>query len=159
MKKGISKIVLTLFSTAGLWACSNRQAAFDGMIPAGATSVSFARQSDAGVGVTFHASTDPNSYRYVDAIRNKLHESGYTLCKKSAISQWEKQPAAAGHAAAQGVWIVELYAAHGYGSFFVLRSEALPTDGGRVWNQGFSLAVQSIPPARQNMASIKDFCD
>ena len=159
MNNGMSKIALALLVTASICSCSNRQDTFDGMIPAGATSVSFARQSDAGAGVTFHVNSDANSYRYVDAIRKKLHESGYTLCKKSAISQWEKQPEGAGHPADHGLWIVELYTADHYGSFFVLRSVALPADGGRVWSQDFSLAVQSIPPGRQDMASIKDFCD
>ena len=159
MKNGISKIALTLLATAGLCSCSNRQETFEGMIPAGATSVSFSHQSDVGAGVTFHARSDANSYKYVDVIRQKLHESGYTLCKKSAISQWEKQPVGAGHPATQGLWIVELYTSDHYGSFFVLRSVALPTAGGRDWSQDFSLAVQSIPPGRQDMASIKDFCD
>lgn len=153
------KVVLTLIATLVASACSNRQTPFDGMIPAGATSVSYARQSDAGNGVTFNVSSTPNSYEYVDTLRAKLHASGYTPCNKSAISKWEPFPTDDRHKSPAAFWIVELYTAENYSSFFVVRAEASPTENGRNWIQSFSLAVQTIPKGRQNMASIKEFCD
>jgi hypothetical protein len=140
-------------------ACSNQENTFDGMVPAGATSVSYAQHSDAENGVAFHVTTQPKSYKDIDVVRARLRASGYTLCEKSAISEWAPQPEGSQHQAIKGFWIVELYASDRYKSFFSLRAESIPTAGGTAWNQGFSLASQTIPEGRQDMVSIKEFCD
>lgn len=148
-------LALAVFSIS----CSDRMTQFDGMIPSNATNVSYIRQSDESMGVTFQVSLPRDSYQDINAVRTKLRTSGYRLCSKSEISKWEPFPHDAQHHAPSVYWIVELYTMENFGRFFLIRTTESPTKDGGTWIQNFSLALQIVPKGRQNMASIKKFCD
>jgi len=149
-------LVITVLMASG---CTNRRALFDGMVPASATSVHYVDESRLNIGVKFRLVSSPNSYQYVDAVRQKLHSAGYTLCNKSAITKWVPRPFDPREAAAPAFWINELYASKGYGSFFLVRVDSIPAVNGLTWNQKFVLSEQIIHDGKQNMANIREFCD
>jgi hypothetical protein len=151
--------LLVFLSVLALAACSKREDQFKALVPPGATSVSYIHQSDVSEGVTFHVQSEPKSYRYIDAIRKKVSASGYVLCKKSALNEWAEKPVEAGSARHKGFWLVELYAMKDYSKFFMVRVDGTPINDGANWRQGFLLAAQTVPQGRQDMESIKKFCD
>ncbi len=151
--------LLVVLAAMGTTACSRQHNQLEAMVPAGASSVSYIHQSDLSDGVSFHLISEPESYRYVESIRHALHAQGFSLCKKSAISGWAAKPLQSGEASHGEFWLSELYKKDGLGKFFMIRADGAPVDGGAHWRQGFLLAVQTVPEGRQDMASIKNFCE
>jgi hypothetical protein len=158
MTTSAAKAVLVGIMALVVLGCSNRHAQFDGMVPAAATSVQYTDQTGGGNGVTFHVTSAPNSYQYVDTVRRNLSASGYSLCAKSAIAQWTPQPVDSQSVEKSGFWINEMYSTKGYDKFFLIRVDSIPTANGKAWNQRFTIAAQTIVEGKQNMPSIKEFC-
>ncbi|NII53158.1 hypothetical protein [Luteibacter sp. SG786] len=157
MRRYIVKTVL-LMGLGASSGCSQGGAQLDALLPAAATSITHTQHSEAGDGVAFNLETPPFSYEYIEGLRSKLRSSGYTLCEKSAIKNWERKPSDAQPHGEEGFWMVDLYEAKHYTSFLIVRVLATPTDRG-TWRQHFFLAVQEVPEGRQDMKSIGKFCD
>ncbi|WP_448098452.1 hypothetical protein [Luteibacter yeojuensis] len=158
MKSAIQHVLILTLTISSI-SCSDRLTQFDGMIPSDAKNVSYLRQSDKSMGVTFQVRSQRDSYQDIDAVRTKLRTSGYRLCSKSAISKWEPFPQNAQPPVPSVYWIDELYTMEDFGRFFLIRTTESPTKDGSTWIQNFSLALQIVPKGRQNMASIKEFCN
>jgi hypothetical protein len=154
-----TKALIIVTTGIAILGCTSQHAQFVGMLPAGATSVTYSNSSKTDSGVAFHMVSAPNSYQYVDAVRRKLSASGYELCGKSAISKWTPRPTYPRNSAEYGYWINELYATKGHGKFFLIRVDAIPDMSGQTWRQAFTLATQSIASGHQNTSSIREFCD
>ena len=160
MKFNVRNVAFLFFIVGCITACSNNKSnPFSTMIPAGATSISYVHESDLSDGVSFKITSKPKSYDYVQGARQELGRSGYSLCKKSAISEWEPLLADDKSVVPNTFWMVELYARKDLGKFFVLRVVTEPTGNGSDWLQTVHLAVQTVPPGRQNVASVSEFCE
>lgn len=159
MNRIVTRAQLIVVATVMLVGCTNHRAQFDGLVPASATSISYATRTDGSSAVTFHVASPARSYDRIDDVREGLKAEGYGLCRKSAISKWEHQPASPRDKTLPGFWIVELYSSARYEKFFVLRVTARPSIDGRTWDQHFSIASQAVPAGRQDMSSIKEFCE
>ncbi|QWT20483.1 hypothetical protein KPL74_00380 [Bacillus sp. NP157] len=152
-------LVFATFIVACIAACTNGRNQFSTMIPASATSVTYAHDLTSGEEVSFDVLSKPGSYQYIQPIRNELGRAGYVLCKKSAVSTWKPSPGSDTGGLPNKSWIVEMYATRNFEKFFVMRVNAGPSEHGAEWAETFHLAAQNVPKGRQDMTSIKEFCD
>jgi len=131
----------------------------DAMVPRSASNVSHEKRPDGSTAVSFQIVSRPDSYDHIDVIRKDIKALGYELCTKSAVSKWAPRPTSAQDHADKKFWIVEVYSSSHYTKFLTLRVFGSPSNDRRTWSQQFSVASQEVQEGRQNMDSIKEFCD
>lgn len=125
-------------------------------VPASATSVEYS--SSNATGLKFTIQSQPSSYKYVDNERKQIIESGYALCKKSAISTWQPFPEPGNRSDKNKYWLIEMYTTKDKKKFILLRVDEKINPHDKLATQRFIIASQNIGSGKPNLSNINEFC-